>query len=246
MLIKCEECRREISDKAATCPHCGAPVTQKVSTSTPPKNSRPSEEKSILGGMIYVIILLVVSIIVIVWYALSSVQNENTRDLDKELAEELTELKDNTTESQIIHSKGWDLTEEVDPMTDVKSVWKSLKSDNCNHFDFPYQGDTYATITVRYMKKYGTDVIFQIDRGQINGSKYRGNDYLTVRFDDGPAEKYYFNNADDGDSEMVFLKATTKFINKAKKAHRILVETSIYQEGNPTWIFTCDDPLTWN
>ena len=27
-LIKCEECGKEISDKAATCPHCGAPTVK--------------------------------------------------------------------------------------------------------------------------------------------------------------------------------------------------------------------------
>jgi hypothetical protein len=31
-LIKCKECEKEISDKAATCPGCGAPVA----TSIPP------------------------------------------------------------------------------------------------------------------------------------------------------------------------------------------------------------------
>ena len=29
MLIQCEECKKEISDKATTCPHCGNPIQQK-------------------------------------------------------------------------------------------------------------------------------------------------------------------------------------------------------------------------
>lgn len=28
-LIRCPECRREVSDKAASCPHCGAPIAAK-------------------------------------------------------------------------------------------------------------------------------------------------------------------------------------------------------------------------
>lgn len=28
MLIKCNECGKEISDKAMTCPHCGVPINQ--------------------------------------------------------------------------------------------------------------------------------------------------------------------------------------------------------------------------
>lgn len=29
-LIKCEECGKEVSDKAASCPNCGAPIASKV------------------------------------------------------------------------------------------------------------------------------------------------------------------------------------------------------------------------
>lgn len=29
-LIKCSECGKEISDKAYTCPHCGAPLNQSI------------------------------------------------------------------------------------------------------------------------------------------------------------------------------------------------------------------------
>lgn len=29
-LIKCKECKREVSDKAKTCPHCGNPIDTKV------------------------------------------------------------------------------------------------------------------------------------------------------------------------------------------------------------------------
>lgn len=32
-LIKCLECKGQVSDQAATCPHCGAPVTSAKETS---------------------------------------------------------------------------------------------------------------------------------------------------------------------------------------------------------------------
>ena len=32
-LVKCEECKKDISDKAASCPHCGCPVVKKVECS---------------------------------------------------------------------------------------------------------------------------------------------------------------------------------------------------------------------
>jgi hypothetical protein len=37
-LTRCSECSREISDKAAACPGCGAPVTKAAPTPPPPKS----------------------------------------------------------------------------------------------------------------------------------------------------------------------------------------------------------------
>lgn len=35
-LISCEECGKQISDRASSCPHCGNPMTPAVQTSTKP------------------------------------------------------------------------------------------------------------------------------------------------------------------------------------------------------------------
>lgn len=49
-LIDCAECHKKISDKAAACPHCGAPtspVPQLVPTTTPPPlDSKPTSKKT--------------------------------------------------------------------------------------------------------------------------------------------------------------------------------------------------------
>ena len=42
-LINCTECGKEISDKAATCPNCGAPVT--VQSSPQKGNTSPTKVK---------------------------------------------------------------------------------------------------------------------------------------------------------------------------------------------------------
>ena len=42
MLLKCSECGGKVSDKAAACPHCGAPVDASVSKSHGKKNRRSS------------------------------------------------------------------------------------------------------------------------------------------------------------------------------------------------------------
>lgn len=139
----------------------------------------------------------------------------------------------------------WQRREEIDPMDDSKTIFSSLSSENYVNLDFPYEGDTYARFCVRSSKKYGLDVIFSIDRGQLSGREYNGNNYILVRFDNKPAQKFYFNNAADGSSEVVFLSNPRSFIKKAKVAHKILAETEVYQNGVPRWTFVCDKPLEW-
>ena len=133
----------------------------------------------------------------------------------------------------------------MDEMTDTENIWATLRSDNYINQDFPYNGDTYAKITVRYMQKYGYDVIIEIDRGQIVGSDFNGTNVINVRFDDETPRKYYFNESADYKTEIVFLQNASTFMEKCKKAHKIKMEIPIYNYGNPVFTFTVDEPLVW-
>lgn len=139
----------------------------------------------------------------------------------------------------------WEIQTKIDEMTDTKNIWASIRSINYVEQDFPYQGDTYATITVRYMKKYGYDVLIGIDRGQIVGIDISGTNYVTARFDDGTPKKYYFNDASDGSTEHVFLKNAKDFMDRCKRAKDIKVDVPMYQAGKPVFLFHVDKPLVW-
>lgn len=139
----------------------------------------------------------------------------------------------------------WSITEEKDEMTDSKNIWATINSNNSITQDFPYEGYTYAFITVRYMKKYGYDVLIRISQGQINGRSYYGTDYITARFDEGTPKKYYFDEAADGSSETVFLRNSSDFIKKCKQAKDIKIDIPIYQGGRPVFTFHVDEPLVW-
>ena len=56
-LIQCAECAKEISDKAATCPHCGAPVIRQVAAPAKPSPANPLKQnldkKTIFLGLIF-------------------------------------------------------------------------------------------------------------------------------------------------------------------------------------------------
>lgn len=139
----------------------------------------------------------------------------------------------------------WDFSIAKDDMYDTNNVWANIKSDNYISQSFPYEGYTYATICVRYMKKYGYDVIITISKGQIHGNRYNGDNYITARFDEGAPKKYYFNEAADGSSDNVFLNNKSDFIKRCKQAKDIKIDIPIFQAGRPTFTFHVDEPLIW-
>lgn len=69
-IIKCKECGNEVSDKAATCPKCGAPVEKPI-VSAPPKIQE--EKKSSFSRFWWV---LLVAVIVIA--GITFINNPNT------------------------------------------------------------------------------------------------------------------------------------------------------------------------
>ena len=140
----------------------------------------------------------------------------------------------------------WHYESIMDEMTDTKNVWASLKSDNYIEQEFPYEGDTYATIIIRYMKKYGTDVILEIDRGQIVGIDVNATNFVSAKFDDAEPRKYYFDNAADMSTEQVFLRNAKDFINRCKSAKVIKVDIPMFQAGRPVFTFRVDKPLEWS
>lgn len=139
----------------------------------------------------------------------------------------------------------WSISTERDAMTDSKNIWAKIQSDDYVTQAFPYEGYTYASITVRYMKKYGYDVLIEITKGQITGNSYNGTNYITARFDDGSPQKYYFNESADGSSDVVFIRNTSDFIKKCKKAKNIKIDLPLYQGGRPVFSFHVDEPLVW-
>ena len=139
----------------------------------------------------------------------------------------------------------WDFTIVKDEIYDTNNIWAEIKSDNYISQRFPYEGYTYATISVRYMKKYGYDVIIVISKGQIHGSRFNGDNYITARFDEGAPKRFYFNEAADGSSDRVFLSSKSDFIKRCKQAKDIKIDIPIFQAGRPLFTFHVDEPLVW-
>lgn len=162
----------------------------------------------------------------------------NAHQSDKNVAQALAD--------SVPEKNCWDYDSIVDEMSDKTIYFANLISDNIAYFDFPYEGGTNAKLTVRKHPKYGTDVMFMISQGQLLCNDYDGTNYVTVRFDNAPAERYYTNEPSDMSSEMLFLRNSKRFIAKAKNAKKIRIQAPVYNNGNVVFIFTTDSALKWN
>lgn len=201
-------------------------------------------------GLIIIVLGIVAIVILFIFVGVLSNKKQMTQSDDPEAEEEFVAVDtlkgcdfDNALpeKAKVV----WNLSIKRDEMTDSKNIWASIISDNSISQDFPYEGMTYAKITIRYMKKYGYDAIISVTKGQIHGNRFNGNNYITARFDDGTPKKYYFNEADDGSSEMVFISNKSDFIKKCKQAKSIKLDIPLFQAGRPVFSFQVDEPLTW-
>ena len=189
------------------------------------------------------LIVIIFGIIVLMGACINSTSDDvsNTSEEQVENTNDNNVSSDSTSVNDI--TKTWEYSEENDDMDDSKNFWYSLQSDNYANFDFPYEGNSYLTITVRYMKKWGYDVILRIDKGQMVGNEINGTNYVRVRFDDGKVEKYYYDTPADYSSDNVFIRNKSKFIKKCKKAKTIIIEQEFYREGCHQFKFHVDKSL---
>lgn len=135
----------------------------------------------------------------------------------------------------------WNYNESEDKMTSKKIITSSITANEELEFDFPYNGGSVATFTIR--KKNGsTDIYLQVSKGQFNSTFDGGQ--IKVRFDDKPVKKYSFTGASDASSDIIFINSVKDIISKIKTAKKMLIETEFYNEGNRQMEFDIAD-LKW-
>lgn len=235
-----------ISDEKSEDAYIAPQQSQKHQPVTTTNND--AEKGSSNTGCIIAIAIVAILFLIFIVAGLSNKKNLS-QATEPEAEEEVSVDTVETCDADGTLSKStkvvWDFTIEKDEMTDTKNIWATIISDNSVSQNFPYEGLTFAQITIRYMKKYGYDAIISITKGQIHGNKYNGNNYITARFDDGTLKKYYFNEAADGSSKMVFLRSKSDFIKKCKQAKSIKLDIPLFQAGRPVFSFQVEEPLKW-
>lgn len=133
-------------------------------------------------------------------------------------------------------TSAWIYQKQEDKMTGGKTYTASIISSNSVSFSFPYTGLQNGTLLLRNDPKYGKDVIFRIEKGQILCNSYEGCNVL-IRFDDEKPVTYSANPPTDNSSEVIFISNYTKFLNNLRNAKVLRISPTIYKEGSPVFEF---------
>lgn len=157
----------------------------------------------------------------------SSTQNQETSDSGSD---------EQTAKSGAQKTK-WEYGEAVDEMTDAKTYVAQIEAEEELEFDFPYDGGTPVYITLRSANGR-TDVKVWVpkNKGQFNPD-IMGGSSLMARFDEKPAEKYYYVAPSDYSTEAIFIKNADKFIENLKAAQKTIVQCEFFNEGTRTITF---------
>jgi hypothetical protein len=160
-LIACEECHKEISDQAQSCPHCGFV----------PRNKKNPLGKIILYTVVFFGFTYFFSLLGKPNLPQQSPEPKSSTVSDHPVSQE--------KETQL---KSWEVATYQDDVSGKQAATLSVISENSVELDFPYAGGTVANITIRKHPRFGLDAIVAINKGQLNCGV--SNCSVTVRFGD--------------------------------------------------------------
>lgn len=215
-LINCKECKAEISSEAEACPHCGY------------KNKK---ENMGCGSMIFISI---VALVILSGLMSAFGHKASSPNQDRSQTQPSTSTAPSEPGSQ------WNYSTFADEMGKGVTNSASVASSNTVEFEFPYAGPQHGLLVIRSHPRYGKDVIFSIEKGQVLCRSYDPCTVL-VRFDDGKAQTFSGVGAEDNSTEHVFIQNYDRFIQKMLKARTLRISVNIYQQGAPVFEFDVSD-----
>lgn len=218
-LIKCKECGTEVSSKAEACPKCGARVAAKQ-----------------YGCGTLILVLLLGVIIISVFTSIFSSDTKNSTSSKATNTPNTSNVQNVSTPAAILPGAQWLYHQSDDAMGKGKIYQALVSSSNTVNFDFPYHGEQHGTLVLRTHPRFGKNIIFRIEKGQILCHSYEDCNIL-VRFDNEAALNYSAVGAADNSTETIFIRNYNRFMEKMIKAKRVRIAANIYQEGAPVFEF---------
>ncbi len=194
-------------------------------------NTQPTQKKwktwhKVFLGFVAVFLILII------------IGRSNIKDVPKTQMQ-----KDASTAKENEPKTSWQYTESTDKMDNKKSVYAVNLSPTKIDFEFPYDGGSTFTLTIR---KTGADknVILTVSKGQFIGN-VMGERGVRIKFDQEKPVVYGFSESSDGRNDVIFIQNETKLIQKIKTAKMMVIEAEFFQEGRKQIDFDVSN-LKWD
>lgn len=229
-LIKCKECGDQVSDKAASCPKCGAPVAK--------KNKGPS-------GCMMVLLIFVGVLILLLFIGKVSNKQEAPSQTVSSTQVSNDKLKNNVGKEVEVKKEpvaviNWHNQPTEDSVTGEVGELFYNTSKNYVNFPFPYNVDGGSVLNLVFRKrKQGTDAYVVISKGQI----VCGYSDCSIRTkgDNGKVKTWPASSEVSGKSDMIFIDNPQSFEKYIKSNKKITIGVTFYQSGEQGFDFDVSD-----
>lgn len=122
----------------------------------------------------------------------------------------------------------WQISD-VDDEMDGMGHYAQITATNGLVFDFPYQGGSIVSLTIRRVKGE-TNAFLSVSKGQFV-SDY-SNPMVRIKIDNKPTASYSTSAASDGSPDVLFINSAQRLIGALRGSKRATIEAQFYQEGN--------------
>ena len=178
-----------------------------------------------------------------------SIKNENPSSVDEKVTFEKEIDNPSLVDEKVplekkIELGNWKSLTFEDKASGKNVITYSLSSENEINISFPYDGSQNGTLTIRTHPRFGEDIIFRIEKGQIlslDGITLDDEKYFLVRFDNNEVERWKYSESTSQDSDIIFINKRKEFLKKLLDSKKIFITVNLYQEGQETFIFDVNE-----
>lgn len=142
-------------------------------------------------------------------------------------------------------ASNWQYTSDTDQMSSTVTINAINSAKEKLQFSVPYDGGATASLVIRH-DAGGNGIIFMVSKGQMVSQEVNLIS-LKLRFDNNPPEIDTFAFAGGGMTNVVLMGGyrADKLIEKIKKAQKVLVQASYFNDGDKIASFDVSG-LKWN
>ncbi|HAS1069227.1 TPA: zinc-ribbon domain-containing protein [Enterobacter cloacae] len=229
-LIKCNECGEQVSNKAASCPKCGAPIAK--------KNRGPS-------GCMMVFFVIIAAFLIVSFLGddgnknKSQIQEGNRpHSLSDKLNSEPAKNTDAQKKSAVVMN--WHQENLKDSVTgDVGKIFYNTSLNRVN-FAFPYNVDGGSVLNLVFRKrKEDADAYLVISKGQIVCGY--SDCFIRTKGDNGKVKKWPASSEASGRSDMIFIDNAQSFEKYIMNNKKVTIGVTFYQSGEQGFDFDVSD-----